>query len=83
MEIGSARPERFSAVRAGESVQLQMSHLFIGRDYTLQSSRNLQDWLEVETFTASSGTNRVTLPWNGGETAAFFRLRWIDPPTFP
>jgi len=37
-----------------------MNHLLIGRDYTLQTSSDLTSWNDVQTFTASAGTNQVT-----------------------
>jgi hypothetical protein len=54
---------------------LQMDHLLIGRDYTLQSSSDLSNWQDLQTFTAAAGTNR----WTGaseGVYAAFYRLKW-------
>jgi hypothetical protein len=53
---------------------VQMNHLQIGRDYTLQKSTDLNTWSDVQTFTASTGTNL----WTGapsGPTPEFYRLK--------
>lgn len=70
--------ERMAVTTTGTRVTIAMAHLLIGRDYTLQTSRDLAAWQEVQTFTASAGTNQVTQPLGGGAEAAstFYRLRW-------
>jgi hypothetical protein len=60
---------------AGGAPDVQMKHLQIGRDYTLQRSSDLTHWSEAQAFTASAGTNH----WAGQlnpTTAEFFRLQW-------
>ncbi len=57
------------------SPNIQMKHLLIGRDYTLQGSTNLSNWQDIQAFTAAAGTNR----WTGAAAAvpaAFYRLKW-------
>jgi phospholipase/lecithinase/hemolysin len=54
---------------------IQMNHLQIGRDYTLQRSVGLNTWTDVEPFTATAGTNQWAIATNGA-TAEFFRLKW-------
>jgi phospholipase/lecithinase/hemolysin len=59
----------------GGSTIVQMNHLQIGRDYTLQKSTDLSIWSDVQTFTASDGVNL----WTGnasGPTTRFYRLKW-------
>ena len=57
------------------SPNIQMNHLLIGRDYTLQRSTDLSHWSDVQTFTASAGTNQVTQA-TSGEPTLFYRLQW-------
>lgn len=56
---------------------LQMNHLQIGRDYTLQSSPDLMQWEELATFTSSAGTNQWSEA-SPGQTATFYRLTWLQ-----
>lgn len=56
------------------SLALQMNHLRIGRSYTLETSRNLEQWDQQASFIPRAGTNTWDLT-NLVETA-FFRLRW-------
>jgi len=54
---------------------IQMNRLQIGRDYTLQKSTELKTWTDVQSFTASTGTNQ----WSsslGNDLTAYFRLKW-------
>jgi len=54
---------------------IQMKHLLIGRDYTLQKSVDLASWQDVASFTASAGTNF----WSSAsvfDSIAYFRLKW-------
>jgi phospholipase/lecithinase/hemolysin len=54
---------------------IQMNHLQIGRNYTLQTSSDLNQWQDVRMFTAGAGTNQ----WAnvlGGVASAFYRLKW-------
>ena len=60
----------------GDSLSnLQMNHLQIGRDYTLQKSLDLKNWSEVQTFTAGAGTNSWSTD-SGDASATYFRLSW-------
>ena len=68
--------EKFEAEFVGGSPIIQMSHLLIGRDYTLQGSSDLANWNDVQTFTASAGTNQVTQPLSAGTASVFYRLQW-------
>jgi len=54
---------------------LRMNHLQIGRDYTLQTSSDLSQWQDVQTFTAAAGTNQWTAA-SVGATPGFYRLKW-------
>jgi hypothetical protein len=59
----------------GGSLMIQMNHLQIGRDYTIQKTFDFKAWSDVQTFTASAGTNQwAKLPDVGG--AQFYRLKW-------
>ena len=53
-----------------------MKHLLIGRDYTLQTSADLQRWEDIYTFTASAGTNQVTQLLSAEAASVFYRLQW-------
>jgi phospholipase/lecithinase/hemolysin len=59
----------------GGSSIVQMNHLQIGRDYSLQKSADLSNWTDLDSFTASAGTNIWTQAPNGTVTG-FYRLRW-------
>jgi phospholipase/lecithinase/hemolysin len=50
---------------ANGSMDIQMNHLRIGRDYTLQASSGLNRWQDVQTFTAAAGTNHWTSNQSG------------------
>ena len=68
-------PETTEAKIVGGSLSVQMNHLLIGRDYTLQGSPDLTHWNDIQSFTATAGTNQ----WTGGPGAAsagFYRLKW-------
>jgi len=67
--------EKLEGTIAGGSPNIQMNHLQIGRDYTLQKSVDLKEWQEVTAFTASAGTN-LWLNAEGSEPTAYFRLKW-------
>jgi hypothetical protein len=73
--LTSSRPETLSLAFANSSLVIRMDHLQIGRDYTLQKSKYLSNWSDVQTFTASAGTNLWTGPVNG-VTTEFYRLKW-------
>jgi phospholipase/lecithinase/hemolysin len=62
---------------ANGSVDIQMNHLRIGRDYTLQSSSDLNRWQDVQTFTAAAGTNHWTTT-QSEITGPYFRLKWLS-----
>lgn len=55
--------------------RIQMNHLLIGREYTLQRSTDLQAWSDLQTFTAPAGTNQVTQSASE-EGSFFYRLEW-------
>jgi phospholipase/lecithinase/hemolysin len=59
----------------GGSPTVQMNHLQIGRDYTLQKGADLTNWTDLNSFTASAGTNVWTQPQNG-VAPGFYRLGW-------
>jgi len=67
--------EKLDITITGGSPNIQMNHLLIGRDYTLQSSTNLSSWQDIQTFTAAAGTNWWTGA-SGVANAAFYRLKW-------
>jgi outer membrane lipase/esterase len=65
---------RLQATSSGVTT-LHMEKLQIGREYKLQSSADLLDWRDVQSFTAVAGTNQ----WPGaigGSRVSFFRLTW-------
>jgi phospholipase/lecithinase/hemolysin len=67
--------ENLEGTIANGSPSIQMNHLQIGRDYTLQKSTNLNSWIAVQSFTAAAGTNQ----WSGtldDSAASYFRLQW-------
>jgi len=73
--VSNARLETLQFSLAGNSAQVAMNHLRLGRDYTLQTSTNLQEWQTAQSFTASAGTNQ----WSGPlaeNTTAYYRLTW-------
>jgi hypothetical protein len=73
--LTNSRLETLSVTLASGSAVVQLTHLQIGRDYTLQTSTDLKTWSDVETFTAGAGTNQ----WSasaGNDPAGYFRLRW-------
>ena len=45
------------------------------RDYTVQTSSDLMSWHDVQTFTASGGTNQVTQPLLTEAGSTFYRLQ--------
>jgi len=67
--------EKLGVTIASGSPNIQMNHLQIGRDYTLQKSADLRTWNKVQTFTAVAGTNQwpVTV---ADSAASFFLLSW-------
>ncbi|HAB14967.1 MAG TPA: hypothetical protein DCE44_00805, partial [Verrucomicrobiales bacterium] len=74
-ELTNSVLEQLEATPANATHQIQMNHLLIGRDYTLQGSPNLNHWQDLQTFTASAGTNQ----WMGAPNNAatiFYRLKW-------
>ena len=68
--------ERLEAKLANSSATIAMRHLLIGRDYTLQTSGDLASWNDVQTFTASAGTNQVSQALGSGTSSVFYRLQW-------
>jgi hypothetical protein len=73
--LTNSRLEKLSLVSVVGPPIVQMSHLQIGRDYTLQKSADLDTWQDVETFTASAGTNQWSASTRN-DPAGYFRLRW-------
>jgi len=67
--------ETLQLTAIGGTPNIQMNHLLIGRDYTLQRSTDLSSWNDVESFTATAGTNRWSLP-EDSHSGSFFRLKW-------
>src|SRR5262249_22681575 len=66
--------EQLEASVSGNVLILRARKLQIGRDYTLQQSRDLSNWSDGGTFTASSGTNLWSV-MVGSSPANYFRLR--------
>jgi len=67
--------ERLDASIADGSFIVGAKKLKIGRVYTVQRSRDLRNWEDINNFTAAAGTNEWrSLPNN--DSGAFFRLRW-------
>src|SRR5262245_3168453 len=50
-----------------------MKPLFIGRDYTLQTSRDLMSWNNVQTLTASAATKQMSQVLRGKAASVFSR----------
>ncbi|MBI3416579.1 MAG: immunoglobulin domain-containing protein [Verrucomicrobia bacterium] len=67
--------EELDATIANGSPTIRMNRLQIGRDYTLQTSSDLNQWQDIQTFTAVAGTNQWTAS-SIGATSAFYRLKW-------
>jgi hypothetical protein len=73
--LTNSRLEKLNLVSVVGPPIVQMSHLRIGRDYTLQKSADLKTWNAVYTFTAVTGTNQ----WTGSQSkgsAGFYGLTW-------
>jgi len=68
--------EKLEVQLTNGSAMIAMSHLLIGRDYTLQNSSDLTSWNDVQTFTASAGINQVSQALETGTRSAFYRLQW-------
>ena len=61
----------------GGAPNIQMEHLQIGGDYTLQSSEDFKQWQNLQAFTALNGASQ----WSGppdGETNAFYKLKRVQ-----
>jgi phospholipase/lecithinase/hemolysin len=67
--------ESLEAIPGEGSPTIQMNHLQIGRDYTLQKSGDLRTWNDLQSFTASAGTNQW-LAAVDDSGASYFRLKW-------
>jgi len=67
--------EELQARMVNGSPSIQMNHLRIGREYTLQKSVDLASWQEATSFTPSAGTNLWQIP-SGKDSTAYFRLKW-------
>jgi phospholipase/lecithinase/hemolysin len=67
--------ETVEAHVASGSPVVQMDHLRVGRDYALQSSTDLRAWSDVQSFTASAGTNQWAGSFDNAGTQ-FYRLKW-------
>jgi phospholipase/lecithinase/hemolysin len=74
--LTNSRVEKVAMAVARDQVAIDMNRLQIGRDYSLESSPDLQRWNDVQTFTASAGTNQVTQPLSAGTASVFYRLQW-------
>jgi phospholipase/lecithinase/hemolysin len=73
--VTNAAPEKLEVSIVGNSPNLYMSKLQIGRNYTLQSSGDLKHWQDTQMFTAAAGTNQwLTTPI--GSDPSFYRLAW-------
>jgi len=73
--IRDSRLEQLAITLSYGSPVIEMMHLLGGRDYTLQQSLDLADWKEIQSFTATAGTNRWSGPV-GNPSASYFRLQW-------
>jgi phospholipase/lecithinase/hemolysin len=73
--INNSILEELELRTSGPSPTLQMNHLLIGRDYTLQYSGDLEAWRDVERFTAAAGTNQWSIAF-GQDPVRFYRLTW-------
>jgi phospholipase/lecithinase/hemolysin len=67
--------EKLEVTIVGGLLSLQMNHLQIGRDYTLEKSDDLRVWTDVLSFTADAGTNQWTSAL-GAAVAGYYRMKW-------
>jgi phospholipase/lecithinase/hemolysin len=67
--------ENLEATIGSGSPSIQMNHLQIGRDYTLQKSADLRTWSDIQTFTATAGADQRP-SMSGTEPVSYFRLKW-------
>lgn len=73
--VTNAVPEKLEVSIVANSLNLDMSRLQIGRNYTLQSSGDLRHWQDLQMFTAAAGTNQwSTTPI--GSDPNFYRVAW-------
>ncbi len=73
--VTNAVLEKLEVSIVGNSLNLYMSKLQIGRNYTLQSSGDLRHWQDLQMFTAAAGTNQwSTTPI--GSDPNFYRVAW-------
>ncbi|MCW1915652.1 hypothetical protein OJ996_18850 [Luteolibacter sp. GHJ8] len=63
------------AVRAGSTLQLQMSNLTVARQYDIEVSTNLGQWTTDQTITAAAASQTVNYTIAPGVRARFFRVR--------
>jgi hypothetical protein len=58
----------------GGQLLMRLSHLQIGRAYTVQTSTDLRAWQDLTGFIAIAGTNQ----WSSSvaSSQAFYRLKW-------
>jgi phospholipase/lecithinase/hemolysin len=73
--LSTGRLEQIHLQVAAAQVSLQLTKLQVGRAYTLQQSSDLAAWQDIQSFTATAGTNSWTAPLPQ-ESAAYFRLKW-------
>jgi hypothetical protein len=67
--------EKLEATIVGGNPNIQMSHLQIGRDYTLEKSADLRAWSDIQSFTSAAGTNQWTAT-AGATGPSYYRLKW-------
>lgn len=73
--INNSIQERLDLKATGTSANLVISHLRIGREYSLEKSAALPNWQVIQVFTASAGTNEGP-EFTANDSRAYFRLKW-------
>ena len=66
---------QLNVARAGTNLNLQVSNLYPGLPYTIQSSPNLATWTIYQTFTATN-TNAAVVLTNAPGTRSFYRVEY-------
>ena len=66
---------KMRVMRAGNQINLQFSDLVIGREYEIEATTNLVHWTAIQTNSALTATQNVSIPLSGAAQARFFRAR--------
>ena len=66
---------QLSIPHTGAATNLMLSNLYPGLPYTIQSSTNLLEWTNYQTFTPP-GTNQAVVWTNGPKSKLFYRVQY-------